>query len=115
MELEFKANKLIYKIALSQSSKYNKIVNNLNKNYINEEEKEDEDEDEYEEDDENFFSDDEIVEENEKDKNNAKIDELVFPFDFDSNPNYFFPNIEDDELNPFKDFHNYNLLEYITN
>ena len=99
------------------------IHNTLNENNIYDEENE-----EFYENDENSFSDDEIKEnenyenyfsvnenieeieekENEfpfenKDKN-KESQNLIFPLDSNSNPNYLYPKVENDELNPFRDF-----------
>ena len=101
-----KANKLI--LTIIESSNENDSNNNHIQDWKN-----------VEENDENLFSDDENMEESEKDENsfafenkNNEEQKLSFPLYYNSNPSYFFPNIEDDELNPFKDLHTSKAKEY---
>ena len=105
VELENKANKLIVNIDNLNENKLDEKIENLNENYIYNEEN-----------DENVkklfaeLENNENIEENEKDKNpfplennNKEEQKISFLLNNISNPEYLFPNIENDELNPFKD------------
>ena len=109
IELETKARKLILKISTLKIKQFEEKSGSLNENYNYDEENDEEDEKFYAEVD-NYL--DEIIEENEKDENsfpfenkNNEEEKLSFPFYFNRNQDYLFPNIENDELNPFKELH----------
>ena len=105
VELENKANTLIVNIANLNENKLAEKIENLNENYIYNEEN-----------DENEIKllaeleNDENIKEKEKDKNqfpfennNKEEQKLSFLLNNINNQEYLFPNIENAELNPFKD------------